>query len=95
MKKVIVKDYVQLIGIKNFKGEDKMIDYYITYPGSERIYAFTRKYTQNTYDLCKSGIRINDLSTRRTRDRAVMKLVDYLNIMLPYLCEYYELPVVA
>ena len=95
MKKVIVKDYVQLIGIKNFKGEDKMIDYYIICPGMERVYAFSKKYIQNAYDLCKSGIRINDLSTRKTRDRGVMILVDYLNMMLPYLCDYYELPVVA
>ena len=95
MKKVIVKEHLQLIGIKNFKGENKMIDYYIIYPGRERIYAFSKKYRQNTYDLCKSGIRINDLSTRKTRDRGIMNLVDYLNIMLPFLCDYYDLPVVA
>ncbi len=93
MKKVIVKDYLQLIGIRNFKGEDKMIDYYIIWPGKERIYAFSKKYFQNAYDLCKSGIRLNDLSTRRTRDKGIMNLVSYLNIMLPYLCDYYELPV--
>ena len=72
-----------------------MIYYYIICPGMERIYAFSKKYIQNAYDLCKSGIRINDLSTRKTRDRGVMILVDYLNMMLPYLCDYYELPVVA
>lgn len=61
----------------------------------ERIYAFTRPYTDGTYEICKSGIRVNDLSTMRTRDKAVMKLVKYLNVMLPYLREYYDLPVGA
>ena len=92
MKKVIVKNNVKLIGIKNFKGEGKNVDYYILCPGKERIYAFSREYRQNAYDLCKSGICIIDLSTRKSRDRGIMNLVSYLNIMLPYLCDYYDVP---
>ena len=50
-------------------------------------------YSRHTYDLCKSGIRVNDLVSRRTRDTAVMNLVNYTNLMLPYLAEIYCLPV--
>ncbi len=45
--------------------------------------------------MCKSGIRVNELSVTRSRNKSVMNLVNYLNIMLPYLREYYDLPVLA
>ena len=95
MRKIILDGSVMMIGVKNFKGKDKLIDYFIEIPGKERIYAFSKKFAQNAYDMCKSGIRVNDLSTKRTRDRGIMKLVERLNSMLPYLSEYYELPTVA
>lgn len=95
MRKVILEGQVRLTGVKNFTGKDKLIDYYIEQPGQDRIYAFSKTFTQNTYDMCKSGIRVNELSTKRSRDRGVMRLVNYLNVVLPYLSDYYELPVVA
>ncbi len=95
MRKIILDGSVKMIGVKNFKGKDKLIDYFIDVPGKERIYAFSRTFTQNAYDMCKPGIRVNDLSTKRTRDKGIMKLVERLNSMLPYLSEYYELPTVA
>ena len=95
MKKIILKEQIKLVGIKNFKGEDKMIDFYITSPGKEDIYAFSKRYTHTIYDICKSGIRVNEISTKRSRNRSVMGLVKYLNVMLPYLTEYYGLEVVA
>ena len=95
MKKVILEERVKLYGVKDEDGKEKVVHYYIQCPGMERIYAFTRPYSAGIYEICKSGIRINDLSTRRTRDKAIMKLVKYLNVMLPYLCEYYDLPVGA
>lgn len=95
MRKVILEEQVRLTGVKNFTGKDKLIDCYIEQPGQDRIYAFSKIFTQNTYDMCKSGIRVNELSTKRSRDRGVMRLVNYLNVMLPYLSEYYELPVLA
>ncbi|WP_155834107.1 hypothetical protein [Butyrivibrio sp. VCD2006] len=95
MKKIILEEKVKLVGIKNFSGKDKLIDYFLVMPGQEEIYAFSRRYTQRTYDLCKSGIRVNEISTRRSRDHGVMGLVNYLNVMLPYLSEYYDLKVAA
>ena len=92
MKKVFLKEAVLLTGVKSRKDCDRMIDYYIEQPGRERIYAFTRVYTRSTYEMCKSGIRINELMIKRSRDGGVMGLVDHLNIMLPYLREYYEIP---
>ena len=95
MRKIILDGSAKMIGVKNFKGKDKLIDYFIEIPGREKIYAFSRKFTQNAYDMCNSGIRVNELSTKRTRDRGIMNLVKRLNTMLPYLSEYYELPTVA
>lgn len=91
MKKIILDDQVRLVGNKNFSGSDKLIDFYIDQPGRNRIYAFSKVFTQNTYDLCKSGVRINALSAKRSRDRGVMRLVNYLNLVLPYLSETYSL----
>ena len=95
MKKVILEEKVKLYGIKEGEGRDRVVHYYIKCPGMDRIYAFTRPFSAGAYEICKSGIRVNDLSTRRSRDKAVMKLVKYLNVMLPYLREYYDLPVGA
>ena len=95
MKKVILEEQVKIKAVKNFSGKDKLIDYYIEQPGQENIYAFSKVFTQNTYDMCKAGIRVNELSVKRSRDRGVMRLVNYLNVILPYLCEFYEIPVAA
>lgn len=72
---MILEEQVRLTGVKNFTGKDKLIDYYIEQPGQDRIYAFIKIFTQNTYDMCKSGIRVNELSTKRSRDRGVMRLL--------------------
>lgn len=95
MKKIILNEQVKIKAVKNFRGNKKLIDYYIEQPRRKSIYAFTRTFTNNTYDMCKAGIRVNELSLKKSRDKAVMGLVKYLNIMLPYLSEYYELPVIA
>ncbi len=91
MKRVRLANNVKLVGIKNFKGDDKLVDYYLILP-NERLYAFSKRYTHHTYELCRSGIPVNDLMVRRSRDFSIMKLVDYTNLMMPYLAEYYDLP---
>ena len=87
---IMVKTNVLVVAIKNFKGKDKLLDYYLVLPNGERIYAFSRKYTDNTYHMCKGGIRVNDLLTTRKNDAGVMALVKRLKFMMPYFKEEYE-----
>lgn len=93
MKHVRLEGNVRLVGIKeNGKGSNRKVSYYLQTDKNEMLYAFSRNYSRHTYDLCKAGIRVNDLVSRRTRNTAVMNLVDYTNLMLPYLVEIYGLP---
>ena len=92
MRKVHLDNNMKMIGIKNFRNDDRKVDYYLITKDNEQLYAFTNVYTKNSYDLCKAGIRVNDLVGRRTRDIGVMRLVKLTNRMLPYLAEIYELP---
>ena len=91
-RKVIIQGNVLLITVRDNRGRARSIDFYLLFPDADRVYAFSRDYTANTYRFCRSGIPVNDLSCRRSRDRSVMNLVKYLNVMLPYLTEYYDLP---
>lgn len=72
MKKINIDKRIKLIATKNSRSE---IDYYIVTPDNERYYAFTKPYSQNSWDICKSGIRIYDLLTTRTKNISVMLLV--------------------
>lgn len=93
MKHVRLDDNVRSVGIKqNEKDGNRKVSYYLRTGKNEMLYAFSRNYSRHTYDLCKAGIRVNDLVSRRTRDTAVMNLVDYTNLMLPYFVEIYGLP---
>ena len=92
MKKVKIADSVRIVGVKNFKGRYKMVDYYLEVSKDEKMYAFSKRYTQGAYEMCKSGIRLNELRTKKSRDKGIMYLVDYTNHMASFLSEYYELP---
>ena len=92
MKKIFFDDAkMKVIGKKNFKGDKILIDFYLIKPGNEMIYAFTRNYTFGTYELCKAGIRANELAAKKSKDTSVMKLVNYYKLMVPYLADEYEL----
>ncbi len=95
MRHITLKENVLLEGRFSTKKGKWMIDYYIVIPDQKEVFAFQRNYTKGTYELCKSGIRVNELTTIRCRDKAIMNLVKYMNKVLPYLVEYYEIPVVA
>lgn len=84
-----LSDKVKLIGI--LKADKRKIDYYIVLPGNSRIYAFTRAYTKNSYDLCKAGISIKNLLQKRTRDTGITNLIKYTAYMMPYFLDEYEL----
>ena len=86
----MIKTNVSVLAVKNFKGEKKLTDYYLILPKGEHIYAFSKAYTDNTYKMCKGGIRINDLLTKRTQDSGIMSLVKRMKFMLPYLKDEYD-----
>lgn len=86
----MVKTNVMVIAVKNFKGRDKLNDYYLVLPNGEKIYAFSRKYTDNTYKMCKGGVRLNDLLCKKSHDTAIMNLVKRMKFMLPYFMEEYN-----
>lgn len=92
MKKVKIKNNVKIKGVKNFRDEKKVIDYFLLVPGCDEVYAFSRNFTKNAYDMCKAGISLNDLRSKKSKDAGIMKLVNYTNFMMPFLAEYYELP---
>ena len=91
MKRIRLANNVKIVGIKNFTGEHKLVDYYLVLP-NVRIYAFSKRYTHHSYDMCKAGISVNDLMVTKSRDTGVMRLVNYTNLIMPYLTEYYDLP---
>ena len=91
MKRVNVARNIKLVGVKNFNNSRRMVDYYVITGSGDRLYAFSRLYTKSAYDLCKSGTSITDLLSKRTRNIAVMNLVNYLRFMMPCLCEEYAL----
>lgn len=95
MKKVRLENNLKIIGIKNFCGKDRKLDYYIITRNNERLYAFTTVYNRRPYEMCRSGILINTMAGKRSRDFGVMRLVKQLNRMLPYLAELYGLDLAA
>lgn len=86
-----MKEHTKLVAVHS--DEERMVDYYIEQPGTKRIYAFTIPFSKNSYDYCKSGARINEVLTKRSKDRGIMRLVNRTKIMVPYLAEYYDLQV--
>ena len=95
MRKFRLKSNMKIIGIKDFHGSERKINYYLISRNQERLYAFTTSYTHKAYQICKSGILVNDLAGKRCRDFGVMHVVKQLNRMLPYLAEYYDLQLAA
>lgn len=93
MKMKRLKNNVFVVARKSPKG--KKIDYFMQMPDKEENYLFTRDYSAKCYEVCKAGIPINRLLGMREKNPAVMRLVKYLNYMMPYFIEYYELKTVA
>ena len=91
MKKIKIDNQTKLIATLNNRNE---INYYIVTAKNEKFYAFTRVYTTKTWELCKSGIRLNELLHKRTSNEGVMLLVKYAKYIIPYLYEEYGLATV-
>ena len=86
----MVKNNVWVVAIKNFGGKDKLTDYYLSFPDGSKVYAFSKTYTDNTYNMCKGGVRLNDLLSKKTHDTGVMALVKRMKFILPYLKDEYD-----
>lgn len=93
MKKVRVENNIFIIARKSTRG--KLLDYYMQFPNGEEDYLCTKNYSTECFEMCKAGIPINQVLCSRRRNPAVMKLVNYLNFMMPYFIEYFELKKVA
>ena len=92
MKKVNVRNQVWLVGEKDYDRDNKrIINYYIETADHKHMYAFRQSYTGTVYNMCKNGIRINELLTIKSHNAAVMRLVGRTKKMMPYLADYYEL----
>lgn len=90
MKKIKIKNNIFLIAKRSSKDKNKL-DYYLRMPSGKYEYAFTRKYSMLCYNVCKSGIPLNIVLHRKKKNTAFMSMVDYLNFIMPYLIEYYDL----
>lgn len=93
MKKKRVRNNIFVVARKSPR--DKKLDYFMQLPNKEENYLFTKNYSAKCYDVCKAGIPINKLLGTRENNPAVMCLVKYLNYMMPYFIEYYELETAA
>ncbi len=85
-----ISNRIKVVGINKMTGRQEVVDYYLVSSNGKKEYAFTRKYTRKTYDLVKGGISVKRLLQVRTKDRATMKLVNYLSLMMPYFMEEIE-----
>lgn len=82
MQRTKAKNNVFIVARKNAK--TNRLDYYMQLPDRQEEYMFTRNYSTVCYDLCKSGVRLNQMFSVRSRNTAVMNLVDYLRFFCPY-----------
>lgn len=88
MRLIKMDKQVKLIATKGI--QDK-INFYILTAKNEKLYAFTRPYSDKIWALCRSGIAVNDLMRKKTRHKGVMLLAKYARYIMPYLCEEYGL----
>ncbi len=79
-----ISNRIKVIGVNRMKGSREVIDYYLVNSDGKIEYAFTRKYTRNTYNLVKGGIGLKQLLLVKSRDKMTMKLVSHLSLMVPY-----------
>lgn len=75
------------------KAHNNKLDYYLRTPAGDELYLFTRKYSTTCYEMCKSGTPIHSILYGKKNNTAFMNLSKYLNFMMPYLVEYYDLAV--
>ena len=75
------------------KKANNKLDYYLKTQAGEELYLFTKNYSTTCYEMCKSGTPINAVLHGRKNNTAFMNLAKYLNFMMPYFVEYYDLAI--
>ena len=85
-----VSDRITIVGYNRMRGPEEVIDYYLYHPKWGKEYAFTRRYSLDTYNLVKGGIPVKRLLQIRSKNKRTMMLVKYLGLMMPYFMEEIE-----
>lgn len=75
------------------KKANNKLDYYLKTQTGEELYLFTNNYSTTCYEMCKSGTPINVVLHGRKNNTAFMNVAKYLNFMMPYFVDYYDLSV--
>lgn len=88
-KKYSLKNSTTIIA----KKANNKLDYYLRTQAGGEFYLFTKEYSTTCYEICKSGAPINTVLHGKKNNAAFMKLVSYLNFMMPYFVEYFDLEV--
>lgn len=83
------KENLVVIGRKNFRDNTKKIDYFLRDSVGREEYLFTKNYSNNSYNLCKGGVRINTLLVTKNKDYRIMRLVEHLKRFVPCLKQEY------
>ena len=90
MKKMNLRKNIYFLAKKSRINKRKL-DYYFLLPSGKLEYAFTRNFCQLCYDTCKAGIPLHHILYKNSKRESFMNMVKYLNFMMPYFVEYYEL----
>ena len=85
-----VSDRITMVGYNRMRGPEEVIDYYLYHPKWGKEYAFTRRYSLDTYNMVKGGIPVKRLLQIRSKNKRTMMLVKYLSLMMPYFMEEIE-----
>ena len=88
-KKYEVKNNSTIIA----KKAHNKLDYYLRTPAGVELYLFTRNFSTTCYEMCKSGVPIHSILYGRKNNTAFMNLSKYMNFMMPYFVEYYDIAV--
>ncbi len=89
-KYAVISNRVKVVGFNRMLGSKEVVDYYLINNKGDREYAFTRRYTKNTYNLVKGGIQVKQLLQTKSKDKMIMGLVNYMSLMIPYFMEEVE-----
>jgi len=75
----------------NTRDGKKKLDYFLRCPQGKEFYLFTKNYINRCYDMCKGGIRVNELLCKKSKDFGVMQLVKQIQRYEAYIKYEYEL----